>query len=340
MAIRDMSSALYPLTMVLCSCDATAILSNAAAIADDTSAGDVPVWPTAPDIPELPSTMVDGSREFHVTAEVLQQLEPMPLRSANIWGYNGNTPGPTAVAHEGETIRFVVSNALPEPTSVHFHAMHAPNEADGVAGINQPTLIEPGATYAYEFRPRHAGVFAYHSHTSDAAQELKGLVGLFVILPAAAPETDSIDRHYLMVLQAFYLADEGAPSTTDPPSGEFDTFTINGKTLDAATTLAAQVGERVRVSVYNASADVSSLHYHGSDLVVAGQNGHPRDPDAQAVVTTFELGPGNFADLELLPDEPGLWLFHCQVPRHTANPMQSGSESSPLGMSRIFDVSE
>jgi FtsP/CotA-like multicopper oxidase with cupredoxin domain len=247
---------------------------------------------------------------------------------------------PNGHCHEGETIRFVVSNALPEPTSIHFHAMHAPNEADGVAGVTQSTLIEPGGTYAYEFRPRHAGVFGYHSHTSDAAQELKGLIGLLVILPATAPETDWVDRHYLMVLQAFHVEEAGAPTSTDPRDGEFNTFTINGKTRDAATTLAAQVGERVRVSVYNASPTASSLHYHGSDLIVAGQNGHPRDPGAQAVVTTFELGRGNFGDLELLPDEPGLWLFHCQVPRHTANQMQSGSEGSPWGMSRIFDVSE
>ena len=96
------------------------------------------VKPVTPDVGDLPSTLVDGVREFRVKAQVFQQqLETMPLQSAEVWGYNGSTPGPTAIAYEGERIRFVVTNELPEPTTVHFHGMHEPNEADGVAGVER-----------------------------------------------------------------------------------------------------------------------------------------------------------------------------------------------------------
>jgi FtsP/CotA-like multicopper oxidase with cupredoxin domain len=297
--------------------------------------------PLTPDVDDLPSSIIAGAREFHVTAEVFnQQLETTPLRTAEVWGYNGNTPGPTAIAYEGEKIRFVVTNALPEPTTVHFHGMHEPNEADGVPGISQPEPIAPGETYTYEFTPGHTGVFAYHSHTNDAKQELKGLAGFFVILPEREKQLEQVDAHYLFVLQEFFFSEDGQPVDTEPPGGDFNTFTINGKTLDAASVLEANVGDRIRISLYNASQDVHSMHQHGADLVVTGRNGHPRAAVAQEVVTTFDLGPGNFVDLEFSPDKPGLWLFHCHFPHHTSNQMQSGPEGSPLGMSRIFDVSE
>ena len=197
----------------------------------------------------------------------------------------------------------------------------------------------PGETYSYEFTPGHPGVFAYHSHTNDSVQELKGLDGFFVVLPANERPEDHADRHYLLSLQEFFFMKNGDPVDTSPPGGEFNTFTINGKTLDAATQLEARVGEKIRITVYNASQDGHSMHQHGADLVVVGRNGHMRDPSSREVLTTIDLGPGNFVDLEVTHDKPGKWLFHCHFPHHTANQMESGAEGGPLGMSRVFDVS-
>lgn len=310
---------------------------------EPTAANDLmvePVVPETPDISNLPSVLRDGAREFRVTASTLQQvLETFPNQTAEVWGYNGSTPGPTAVSYEGEKIRFIVTNDLPEPTTVHFHGMHAPNEDDGVAGISQPDPIAPGTTFTYEFTPGHSGSFAYHSHADDAKQELKGLDGFFVVLPKREPKSTHVDRDFVMTLQEFFFEANGEPVNPFPPGGEFNTFTIDGKTRDAASEIPLRVGERVRLRLYNASQNVHSMHLHGFDMVIVGQNGHMRSPGDREVVTTVDIGPGNFFDVEFTADKPGSWTFHCHFPHHTANAMMSGPEGSPEGMTRVFNVS-
>lgn len=300
-----------------------------------------PTMPVTPDVANLPSQVVDGVREFRVTASVFtQQLATFPFRTAEVWGYNGSTPGPTAIAYEGEAIRFIVTNNLPEPTSVHFHGMHQPNEDDGVAGISQPTPIPPGQTFTYEFTPGHTGFFAYHAHTSGARQELKGLDGAFVILPLKEPASDFVDRDYIFTLQSFFFEGEGAPVNPFPPGGEFNFHTINGKTRDAAEELPAKVGETIRMRFYNASQLMHAMHLHGFDMTIVSQNGHARPEDGRYAVTTVDEGPGNFFEVTFKPDKPGKWIFHCHFPHHTSNAMQEGPSGSPVGMTRVFNVTE
>lgn len=310
--------------------DATASASAAAAQA---------TVPVTPDVADLTSTVVDGVRVFQLQAQVFeQQLETFPYHTAQVWGYNGSTPGPTAIAYEGEKLRFVIKNELPDGTTLHFHGVHAPADADGVAGISQPVPIAPGATYTYEFTPAHSGTFAYHSHTDDAKQEMKGLDGILIVLPKTEAASDHVDRDYALALQEFFITGEGQPVDTAPPGGEFNTFTINGKTRDAASELPARVGEKVRLRLYNASNGVHSMHLHDFDMTIVSQNGHDRPLDAQFKVTTVDIGPGNFYDVEFTPDKPGKWVFHCHFPHHTSNSMMSGPDGSPEGMTRVFNV--
>lgn len=167
---------------------------------------------------------------------------------------------------------------------------------------------------------------------------MKGLEGFLLVLPRQEQQTAHVDRDYAIVLQEFFIPAEGAPVDTDPPGGMFNTFTMNGVTRDAASELPARVGERVRVRLYNASNDVHSIHLHDFDMTIVSQNGHERPLDAQYKVTTVDLGPGNFVEVEFTPDKAGKWLFHCHFPHHTANSMMSGPDESPVGMSRVFDV--
>lgn len=142
---------------------------------------DVPAAPVIPETPSVPTDLgtLDGTvRTFDLTAEQFtQHIANFPIRTAQVWGFNGSTPGPTLVAYEGETVRVVVHNQLPVPTTLHFHGMREPNEDDGVAGVSQPDPIQPGQTFTYEFAPGLQGTFAYHSHTSAAVQELRGSTG-------------------------------------------------------------------------------------------------------------------------------------------------------------------
>ena len=48
---------------------------------------------------------------------------------ANLWGYNGSSPGPTIEAVEGDRVRIFVTNKLPEHTTVHWHGDPAAHRA-------------------------------------------------------------------------------------------------------------------------------------------------------------------------------------------------------------------
>lgn len=73
-----------------------------------------PTMPVTPDVANLFSNVADSVREFRLRAHVFQQqLETFPFKMAEVWGYNGSTPGPTAIAYEGERLRFIITNDLP-----------------------------------------------------------------------------------------------------------------------------------------------------------------------------------------------------------------------------------
>lgn len=69
----------------------------------------------------LPWRMKNGWKEFHLTAEPVVR-EMAPGMKANLWGYNGQSPGPTIEAVEGDKVRIFVTNKLPEHTTVHWRA--------------------------------------------------------------------------------------------------------------------------------------------------------------------------------------------------------------------------
>ena len=88
-------------------------------------------------------------------------------KRADGWAYNGQIPGPELRVTEGDKVRVVVKNELPESTSVHFHGVILPNAMDGVPFVTQPP-IKPGASFTYEFTARNPGSHMYHSHHTAA----------------------------------------------------------------------------------------------------------------------------------------------------------------------------
>ena len=70
----------------------------------------------------LPCRMNGEWKEFHLVAEEVER-EIAPGMTAKLWGYNGQTPGPTIEAVEGDKVRIFVTNKLPEHTTVHWHGM-------------------------------------------------------------------------------------------------------------------------------------------------------------------------------------------------------------------------
>src|SRR6266849_9388414 len=82
-----------------------------------------------PDVPGLPWRMVGGAKEFHLIAEPVKQ-ELVPGKIVNLWGYNGSAPGPTLQVNQGDRVRIIVDNHLPEATSMHWHGFEIPIDMD------------------------------------------------------------------------------------------------------------------------------------------------------------------------------------------------------------------
>ncbi len=286
----------------------------------------------------------DGcTRIFSLTALAFtQQVANFPMKTATVWGYQAegqppSTPGPTLISYAGERVQIRETNTLPEPTTIHVHGLHQPNDADGVSGISQPTPIAAAATFSYPaFVPGHIGTFSYHAHFDGAVQEMRGLDGMWDVLPRQEHESVKVDVDLNMTLQIWGWEKEGSlvqPFGTGPAK-QFPFDTINGKTGDASGgPITIKKGDRVRIRIYNASQQTHSMHLHGHDEVVVSKNGHAIP---QVRETTQTVNPGDFYELEFTATNPGNWIFHCHFPHHTANGMSSGYNGAPVGMTRIF----
>ena len=267
----------------------------------------------------LPYRLRDGVKEFHLLAEEFEH-EFAPGSRAKCWGYNGGTPGPTIEAVEGDRVRILVTNHLPEATSVHWHGLRLPSGMDGVAGLSHPA-IAPGETFAYEFTLQDAGSHFYHPHADEVVQLSFGLMGLFIIHPRYG-ELRRIDRDYCLLLANWALH----PGTWRPDPSvmtDFNLWTMNSKVFPAIAPMVARTGERVRIRIANLSMHEHPVHLHGVRFRVTGGDGG-RWPETQWLneVTTL-VGVGQVRDIEF-EAIAGDWAFHCHKGHHTMNAMGHG----------------
>ncbi len=265
----------------------------------------------------LPWKMENGVKVFHLIAEPVKQ-EFAPGMMVNCWGYNGRTPGPTIEAVEGDRVRFLVTNKLPERTSVHWHGVLLPNGMDGVAGLNQPHIL-PGETYAYEFTLRQSGTQMYHPHSDEMTQMALGMMGMFIIHPKK-PERPRIDRDFVFMVMEWAIA----PGTFRPNPAvmtDFNIFTFNSRVWPGIDPLVVRKGDRVRVRIGNLSMDNHPIHIHGLTFLVTGTDGGKIPVSARWPETTVDVPVGATRDIEFVADEPGDWAFHCHKSHHTMNAM-------------------
>jgi manganese oxidase len=277
--------------------------------------GAPPVPFEAPDLEKIPWKMVDGRKEFHIYAEPVRR-ELLPGNWMNFYGYNGSMPGPTIEATQGDRVRFVVHNRLPEPTTVHWHGLELPIEEDGVPGLTQ-NPIKPGDKYVYEFDLHQAGTFFYHAHV--AMQESFGTVGFFIIHPKVAWDP-VVDRDFGLLFQNFMIR----PNTTIPDSfsEQFNWHTINGRSGPYTTPMVVKHGERVRIRILNFSPiQHHPIHLHGHTFWITGREGARLPSVAWQSRNTELIGVAQAAELEFVAFNPGDWLLHCHMFHHMMNHM-------------------
>ena len=270
-----------------------------------------------PDVPQLPWRMDGNVKEFHLVAEVIKR-ELAPGREVNLWGYNGSVPGPTIQVNQGDRVRIIVDNHLPEITSMHWHGFEIPHDMDGAPGTSQKP-IPPRGRFIYEFTLHQTGTFFYHSHM--AMQEMMGMIGTFIMHPRK-PYQPRVDKDFAIVMQEFsVLPNNLVPNSM---SMEFNWLTFNGKSGPATTPLIVRLNDRVRIRLINLGMDHHPIHLHGHTFVVTGTEGGRQPVTTWGPKNTVLVGVAEACDIEFVANNPGDWMVHCHLPHHMMNAMASG----------------
>ena len=267
----------------------------------------------------LPWRMKDGVKEFHLVAEpVVRELAPG--MKARLWGYNGQSPGPTIEVVEGDKVRIFVTNKLPEHTSVHWHGQRLPNGMDGVTGLTQKG-IEPGQTFVYEFVARRAGTFMYHPHADEMTQIAMGMMGMWITHPRQPhPLISEVQRDFCFLMNSYDI-EPGSFRPNIMTMTDFNLWTWNSRVFPGIDSLNVRLNDKVRIRIGNLTMTNHPIHLHGHEFQVTGTDGGAIPLSARWSEVTTDIAVGQMRQIEFVADEEGDWAFHCHKSHHTMNAM-------------------
>ena len=214
--------------------------------------------------------------EVSITAAPAR-LSLVPGTTSEVFAYNGHVPGPTLDVHEGDHVIVHFRNALPEPTTVHWHGLHIPAGADG--SPLDPVMPGQRHDYVFDVAPGTAGTYWYHPHPDRRAgyQVAMGLFGAIVVRSPDDPLPASIPEKLLVLSDNRFRADgsidfpdsQSAQAEMDAENGrEGNVLLVNGQ---LAPTVDIQAGEMQRWRIINASAArIYRLAIPGQQLLELG----------------------------------------------------------------------
>jgi manganese oxidase len=256
----------------------------------------------------------DGSllREYQLVA-IDREIEIAPGVFFPAWTYNGQVPGPTIRATEGDRVRVTFLNQGSHPHTIHFHGWHPP-AMDGSLPSHE---VKPGGTFVYEFDAEPAGMHLYHCHASPLKRHIhKGLYGVFIVDPkqGRAPADELI-----MVMNGF-------DTNFDADNEVYAVNTIAHHFMHEP--IRVEVGRLTRMYVVNLTEFdlINSLHLHGMffDVFRTGTS-----MTASESTDTIMLCQGERAILETRFRYPGQFMFHAHQ-----------SEFAELGWMGLFEAAE
>ena len=258
------------------------------------------------------STREDGSllREYEIFA-VDREIEIAPGLVFPAWTFNGQVPGPTLRATEGDRVKVRFTNQGTHPHTLHFHGWHPP-AMDGSLPEHQ---VPPGGEFLYEFDAEPFGLHLYHCHAIPLKRHIhKGLYGVFLVDPKPArPPADEM----VMVMNAF-------DTNFDADNEVYAVNTVGFHHM--VEPIQVKVGELVRINLVNVTEFdlINSLHLHGMffDVYRTGTR-----IETSETTDTVMLCQGERAILETRFRYPGRFMFHAHQ-----------SEFAELGWMGFFDA--
>jgi manganese oxidase len=222
---------------------------------------------------------------------------------------------------------------------------------DGTSGADkEDDAVPPGNRHIYTWRvPERSGpgpndpssiVWLYHSHTNELKDVEAGLIGAIIVTRRGMADADGkpkdVDREFVCLFmlfdenQSWYLDHNIKSYTGDPkgvnklefapadPDGNLSTigtgftvanskFSINGYIYGNMPLMTMTKGERVRwyLVALGEQFSVHTPHWHGNVVL---QDGKRTD--------VVELMQAQMLTVDMIPDDPGTWMFHCHIDDH------------------------
>ncbi|MDA1060545.1 MAG: multicopper oxidase domain-containing protein [bacterium] len=245
----------------------------------------------------------DGTllREYWFNA-VETTIEVAPGVFYPAWSYNGQVPGPTIRATEGDTIRIHFLNTSSKPHTVHFHGFHAAS-MDGSGSVPEDEIMLPGESRIYEAKAEPFGTHVYHCHSYPVSTHIsRGLYGAYIVDPKIDTRPKA-DKELVMVLNGF---------DTDF-DGENDFYAVNTKAFAYQyKPIKVKAGELVRIHLSNMLEFdlINSFHLHANffDEYPTGTKLTPAN-----FTDTMIMGQAERSILDIRFKEPGMFMFHSHA---------------------------
>jgi hephaestin len=248
--------------------------------------------------------------------------------------------GPVVRAQVGDTIKVTFRNNCSFPASIHPHGVFYNKKDEGAPyndGRTAPDkvgdAVAPHQQYVYTWEvPERAGpgpmegssvMWMYHSHTDEVPDINTGLMGPMEITARgkARPEgsPNDVDRE---VFALFMVMDENSSHYLEaertklakPPAADDAGFqesnkmhSINGFVYSNGPVITMRQGQHVRWYVMSMGneVDLHTPHWHGNTVTANGMR-----------TDTVSLLPATMVTADMVPDDPGIWGFHCHVSDH------------------------
>jgi hypothetical protein len=250
--------------------------------------------------------------------------------------------GPVIRAQVGDTIKVVFRNSCPFAASVHPHGVFYQKDSegapysDGTSGAAKADDAVPtGKQHVYTWLvPDRAGpgpndgssvMWMYHSHADEIGDTYSGLTGPMVVTRKGMARSDGspkdVDREIFAMFSVLnenksLLLDANEHHFEQPyqPTGDDEGFeesnlmhSVNGYMFGNQPMITLKKGQKVRwyVMSMGTEVDLHTPHWHGNDVTVNGMR-----------MDVISLLPAGMTVADMVPDNPGIWLFHCHVNDH------------------------
>ena len=194
-----------------------------------------------------------------------------------MYGFNGQYPGPLITVNQNATVIVELQNALDQPTSIHWHGIRLDNHSDGVPDMTQ-SAVPPGDHFSYRVHFPDAGIYWYHPHVREDAQQELGLYGSIMVRSPRPDYYSAADSEDMLIVDDLLVGDDSSlvPFGRERPTHAFmgrfgNVFLVNGEPRWRAT---AKRGEVRRFFFTNVSnTRTLNLSFPGAKMKLVGSDG-------------------------------------------------------------------